>query len=63
MAMTTEEKAKKFDQLLLEHDKLSRELSIINSKFDLTGDDHKKIKELKFKMDSLQKQASLLGSY
>jgi hypothetical protein len=63
MAMTTEEKAKKFDQLLLEHDKLSRELSIINSKFDLTGDDHKIIKELKFKMDSLLKQASLLGSY
>jgi len=63
MAMTTEEKAKKFDQLLLEHDKLSRELSIINSKFDLTNDDNKKIKELKFKMDSLQKQASLLGSY
>jgi hypothetical protein len=61
--MTREEKAKKFDALLLEHDKLSREVSVIQSKFDLTVEDNKKIKELKIKMDDLQRQATSLGSY
>ncbi|MFN7656510.1 MAG: hypothetical protein ACK5OW_01850 [bacterium] len=61
--MTREEKARKFDALLLEHDKLSREVSVIQSKFDLTIEDNKKIKELKIKMDDLQRQATSLGSY
>jgi len=61
--MTREEKARKFDALLLEHDKLSREVSVIQSKFDLTVEDNKKIKELKIKMDDLQRQATSLGSY
>lgn len=61
--MTRDEKAKKFDELLLEHDKLSREVSIIQSKFDLTTEDSKKIKELKTKMNDIQKQAGMLGGY
>ena len=61
--MTRDEKAKKFNLLLLEHDKLSREVSVIQSKFDLTAEDTKKIKELKAKMNDLQRQATMLGSY
>lgn len=61
--MTREEKAKKFDALLLEHDKLSREVSVLQSKFDLTVEDNRKIKELKTKMNDLQRQAAMLGSY
>ena len=41
--MSREKKAQMFDQLLTEHDKLSREVSIIQSKFDLTREDQKKI--------------------
>ena len=63
MATTREEKARQFDALLLEHDKLTREVSVIQSKFDLTAEDNKRIKELKAKMDALQRQAYGLGSY
>jgi len=60
---TRDQKAKAFDALLLEHDKLSREVSIINSKFDLTKDDEKKIKDLKRQMQELQNKAERLGGY
>jgi len=60
---TREEKAKIFDKLLLEHDKLSREVSILNSKFDLTREDENKIKTLKKEMDAIQRKAADLGSY
>lgn len=60
---TREQKAKAFDSLLLEHDKLSREVSILNSKFDLTKEDEKKIKELKREMQAIQNRAENLGSY
>ena len=63
MATTRDEKAKQFDALLLEHDKLTREVSVIQSKFDLTAEDNKRIKELKAKMDALQRKAFGLGSY
>jgi len=62
-AQTREEKAKIFDSLLLEHDKLSREVSLINSKFNLSVEDEKKIKELKREMDAIQRKAANLGSY
>lgn len=62
-AQTREEKAKIFDSLLLEHDKLSREVSLINSKFNLSAEDEKKIKELKREMDAIQRKAANLGSY
>ena len=52
-----------FDSLLLEHDKLSRQLSLIQSKFDLTREDEKKIEELKKEMNLLQRKAASLGSY
>jgi hypothetical protein len=57
-----EEKAKLFDNFLYEHDKLSREVSILNAKFDKSGDDEKKIKDLKKLMQELQNKAALLGS-
>lgn len=60
---TREEKAKIFDSLLLEHDKLSREVSLINSKFNLSAEDEKRIKELKREMDAIQRKAANLGSY
>jgi hypothetical protein len=58
-----EKKAAMFDSLLLEHDKLSREVSLIQSKFDLTREDEKKIKDLKKQMQDLQNKATMLGSY
>lgn len=61
-AQTREEKAKIFDSLLLEHDKLSREVSLINSKFNLSIEDERKIKELKRQMDAIQRKAANLGS-
>ncbi len=60
---TREEKAKAFDALLLEHDKLSREVSLINSKFNLSTEDERKIKDLKRQMDAIQRKAANLGSY
>ena len=60
---TREEKAKAFDALLLEHDKLSREVSLINSKFNLSAEDERKIKDLKRQMDAIQRKAANLGSY
>jgi len=61
--MEREKKAAMFDSLLLEHDKLSREVSLIQSKFDLTREDEKKIKSLKKEMNLLQRKAASLGSY
>lgn len=61
--MSREKKAQMFDQLLTEHDKLSREVSILQSKFDLTREDQKKIDSLKKEMDLLQRKAAALGSY
>ena len=58
-----EKKAAMFDSLLLEHDKLSREVSLVQSKFDLTREDEKKIKDLKKQMQDLQNKATMLGSY
>lgn len=60
---TRETKAKIFDSLLIEHDKLSRQVSLIESKFDLNNDDVKKITELKKEMNLIQRKASNLGSY
>jgi hypothetical protein len=61
--MSREKKAQMFDQLLTEHDKLSREVSVLQSKFDLTREDQKKIESLKKEMDLLQRKAAALGSY
>lgn len=61
--MEREKKAQVFESLLLEHDKLSREVSMIQSKFDLTREDEKKIDELKKQMMDLQMKAARLGEY
>jgi hypothetical protein len=61
--MEREKKAQVFESLLLEHDKLSREVSMIQSKFDLTREDEKKIEELKKQMNALQMKAARLGEY
>lgn len=60
---TREQKAREFDALLLEHDKLSREVSLIQSKFNLSKEDEKKINDLKRQMNALQVRATNLGSY
>lgn len=62
-SQTREEKARIFDSLLLEHDKLSREVSLISSKFNLSIEDERKIKELKKQMDVIQRKAASLGNY
>ena len=61
--MNRENKAKMFESLLLEHDKLSREVSILQAKFDLTREDEKKIDSLKKEMNLIQRKAAALGSY
>lgn len=60
--MDNSEKAALYDQLLAEYDKKAREVSLIQSKFDLTRDDEKKIKELKTEMNNIQRKAMSLGS-
>lgn len=61
--MNREKKAQVFESLLLEHDKLSREVSILQSKFDLSREDEKKIDDLKNQMHALQMKAARLGEY
>jgi hypothetical protein len=60
--MDNEMKAKLYDQLLSEHDKKIRQVSLIQSKFDLTKEDEQKIKQLKSEMLEIQRKASSLGS-
>lgn len=60
--MDNEMKGKYYDQLLTEHDKKAREVSLIQSKFDLTREDEQKIKQLKSEMTEIQRKASSLGS-
>lgn len=60
--MNNEMKAKLYDQLLAEHDKKAREVSLIQSKFDLTREDEQRIKLLKSEMNEIQRKASSLGS-
>ena len=62
MNTNVEQKEKQFNSLLLEHDKLTREVSLIESNFNLTPEDHKRIKELKEEMIKLQRLAAALGS-
>lgn len=58
-----ERKAQVFNSLLAEHDKLSREVSLIKSKFDLTRDDENQISSLTKEMNLIQKKAASLGGY
>lgn len=60
--MNNEMKAKLYDQLLAEHDKKAREVSLLQSKFDLTREDEQRIKLLKSEMNEIQRKASSLGS-
>jgi hypothetical protein len=60
--MTNDEKATYYDQLLAEYDKKAREVSLIQSKFDLTRDDNQKIDNLKKEMFEIQRKAANLGS-
>jgi hypothetical protein len=59
---SNEEKARLYDQLLAEHDKKAREVSLIQSKFDLSKEDEKQIKKLKTEMAEIQRKAMSLGS-
>jgi hypothetical protein len=60
--MDNELKARLYDQLLAEYDKKAMEVSSIQSKFDLTKEDEKKIKQLKEEMSGIQRKAMSLGS-
>ena len=60
--MTNDEKATYYDQLLAEHDKKAREVSLIQSKFDLNKEDNQKIDNLKREMFEIQRKAANLGS-
>jgi hypothetical protein len=60
--MDNQAKAKLYDQLLAEHDVKAREVSLIQSKFDLTREDEQKIKQLKNEMVEIQRKAMSLGS-
>ena len=60
--MNNEQRAKVYDQLLADHDVKAREVSLIQSKFDLTREDEQKIKQLKNEMMEIQRKAMSLGS-
>jgi hypothetical protein len=60
--MDNAQKAKFYDQLLREYDEKARQVSLINSKFDLSKEDQKQIESLKKEMDLLQRKAMSLGS-
>jgi cell shape-determining protein MreC len=60
--MDNAQKAKFYDQLLREYDEIARQVSLINSKFDLSKEDQKQIESLKKEMDLLQRKAMSLGS-
>jgi hypothetical protein len=60
--MNTEEKAQLYDRLLREYDEKARQVSLINSKFDLSKEDEKQIDSLRKEMNDLQRKAMSLGS-
>lgn len=63
MALTREEKAELYDQYLRQYDEKARQVSLIESKFDLSKEDQTKIESLKKEMAKLQHQAHSLGDY
>lgn len=60
--MDNEQRAKLYDQLLREYDEKARQVSLINSKFDLSKEDEKQIDSLRKEMNDLQRKAMSLGS-
>jgi len=60
--MDNEQRAKLYDQLLREYDEKARQVSLINSKFDLSKEDQKQVESLKKEMNDLQRKAMSLGS-
>ena len=60
--MTNEEKAKIFDGMLLEFDKMSRELGLLKSDLFPSKDAEKRIKELEKKMNEIQMKAARMGA-
>jgi hypothetical protein len=58
--MTNEEKAREYDSLIGQYDKLAREVSLIKSKFDLSTEDEKKVSTLKQQMSELERKANNL---
>jgi hypothetical protein len=60
--MDNELRAKMYNELLLEYDKKSTQVSAIQSKFDLDVNDQKEIKKLKTEMAEIQRKAMSLGT-
>jgi hypothetical protein len=63
MALTREQKAELYDKYLREYDEKARQVSLIESKFDLSKEDQNKITALKKEMTQLQQKAFKLGDY
>ena len=59
---SNEEKAKIFDGMLLEFDKMQRELGLLKSNIFPSKEDEKKIKELEKKMNEIQMRAARMGA-
>jgi hypothetical protein len=63
MNLTREQKAELYEKYLREYDEKARQVSLIESKFDLSKEDQAKIESLKQEMAKLQHQAFSLGDY
>jgi cell shape-determining protein MreC len=60
--MDNQQKANLYEQFLREYDEKARQVSLINSKFDLTKEDQKEIESLKKEMSVIKQKATSLGS-
>jgi hypothetical protein len=60
--MDNQQKANLYEQFLREYDEKARQVSFINSKFDLTKEDQKEIESLKKEMSVIRQKAASLGS-
>lgn len=58
--LTTEEKARKYDSLIREYDKMAAKVRSLEVIFNPTTDELNQIKELKTKMAQLEKEAMIL---
>lgn len=64
MGMNVDEKAKLYDTLLIEHDKLASQVRNIEISFNPTKEEQEKIKVLKKQMGEIERRAnSLVGDF
>jgi hypothetical protein len=66
MSISNEEREKRaslYESYLRQHDALAREVSQLQSKFDLSVEDSAQIKELQTEMLGIQRKSQQLGDY